>query len=120
MSVVRIIVQPAGLRPAALAEKTSKFVAKLQHWLDWTAVILTKSAELLVALINPVALIALVLGLWRLTADLGWTGAFLISDGLFSHWQVWIALALVLKVTTTLLATWMHTPNNSEETSAPF
>ena len=104
MSVVRMILQPAGLRPTVLAEKNSAFVVKLQQSLARTGAMLTQTAELLVALINPLALIALVLGLWRLTSDIGWTGAFLVSEGLFSHWQVWIALAIGLKSATTFLA----------------
>ncbi len=43
-------------------------------------------------LLIPVALMAYVLGAWRLASDLGMAGEFAIS-GLFSHWQVWIALA---------------------------
>ena len=54
--------------------------------------------NVLPALLTPAAVIALVLGLWRVTADLGWTGEFLISGGLFSHWQVWIALAVALQL----------------------
>jgi hypothetical protein len=30
------------------------------------------------------------LGGWRIAADLKWTGAFAITDGMFSHWQVWM------------------------------
>lgn len=54
--------------------------------------------NVLPALLTPAAVIALVLGLWRVTADLGWTGEFLIAGGLFSHWQVWIALAVALQL----------------------
>ena len=46
---------------------------------------------------------ALVLGVWRLGADLKWTGAFAISRGLFSHWQVWIALAGLLETCASML-----------------
>lgn len=42
-----------------------------------------------------VAISCLGLGLWRLTSDLGWTDAFAITDGLLSHWQVWLASAVV-------------------------
>jgi TRAP-type C4-dicarboxylate transport system permease small subunit len=45
-------------------------------------------------LIMLAAVSCLGLGLWRLTSDLGWTGAFAIPDGLLSHWQVWLALAV--------------------------
>ena len=42
------------------------------------------------ALLTPAAVMASVLGLWRLAADMKWTGEFGIPDGLFSHWQVWL------------------------------
>jgi hypothetical protein len=63
-----------------------------------------ESADLLVALLSPASVIALVLGLWRLTADLDWTGSFLIPQGFFSHWQVWFALAIALKLGASALA----------------
>ena len=47
------------------------------------------------ALLIPIALMAWALALWRLASDLGLAGEFAI-EGLFSHWQVWIALALGL------------------------
>jgi len=49
------------------------------------------------ALLTPAAVLALVLGFWRLAADLNLTGQFAISGGLFSHWQVWIGLAALLQ-----------------------
>jgi hypothetical protein len=44
------------------------------------------------------------MGLWRLTADLGWTETFPIVNGFFSHWIVWIALAIGLKFGASQLA----------------
>ena len=55
-------------------------------------------APLLRYLLKPVALVAYVLSVWRLGADLDWTDAFFISSGLFSHWQVWLALAIGTQV----------------------
>lgn len=46
-------------------------------------------------LIMLVAISCLGLGMWRLTSDLGWTDTFAIPEGLLSHWQVWLALAVV-------------------------
>src|SRR5947209_2667975 len=57
----------------------------------------------LATLLNPAAVTACALGLWRLCADLGTTGQFAISKGLFSHWQVWIAIMGLLKLTAILL-----------------
>lgn len=46
---------------------------------------------------------ACVLGLWRLAADLGDTGQFPITQGLFSHWQVWIAISASVQFSAILL-----------------
>jgi hypothetical protein len=55
------------------------------------------------ALLTPAALMALVLGLWRIAADLAWTREFAIREGPLSHWQVWIACAVVLQIINWLL-----------------
>lgn len=52
-----------------------------------------QAASVAAALLMPIALLALALGLWRLTVDLDPTVQFPISQGLFSHWQVWMAVA---------------------------
>ncbi len=49
------------------------------------------------AFLTPAAVMALALGCWRLAADLNLTGKFAISGGLFSHWQVWMVLAVLLQ-----------------------
>ena len=61
-----------------------------------TAIVSRDAAQAATALLTPVAAIALVLGMWRFGTDLGWTEDFVISNGLFSHWQIWIALAIAL------------------------
>ena len=37
------------------------------------------------------------LGFWRLASDMGLAGQFDIT-GMFSHWQVWIGLGVILHV----------------------
>ena|SRR5205809_774012 len=59
-------------------------------------------AAMSVLLLTPGAMIAMVFGLWRLGEDLGWTAKFVISQGLFSHWVVWMALSVGLKTTAKL------------------
>ena len=50
------------------------------------------------ALLTPATVMACILTLWRLAADLNWTSTFAISSGLFSHWQVWFVAAALLFV----------------------
>lgn len=47
------------------------------------------------ALLIPASLMAYVMGFWRLASDMGMAGEFVVT-GLFSHWQVWLALAVFL------------------------
>lgn len=47
-------------------------------------------------LLTPLALMAYVLGFWRLASDLGFAGESGIT-GIFSHWQVWIPAGALLQ-----------------------
>src|SRR5262245_28488930 len=49
------------------------------------------------ALMTPAALVAWILGFWRIAADLNWTSQFAIPSGFFSYWQVWIGVAVALQ-----------------------
>ena len=75
-----------------LADASSTFSSKLQALVEEAAHGLRlyeqQLVNALIILLAPASMIALVFGLWRIGADLAWTGAFVISDGFFSHWQV--------------------------------
>jgi hypothetical protein len=47
------------------------------------------------SLLTPVALMAYVLGLWRVASDMGIAGEFGIT-GVFSHWQIWISAGVLI------------------------
>ncbi len=49
------------------------------------------------AILTPVAVMAAALGAWGLAAGPNWTSNFAIRTGLWSHWQVWLAFAVVLQ-----------------------
>jgi hypothetical protein len=53
-------------------------------------------ADAIGALLTPAALMAYVLGFWRLASDMGVAGEFGIN-GLFSHWQVWMLTGVLLQ-----------------------
>jgi hypothetical protein len=46
-------------------------------------------------LLTLVAICLASLGFWRLSQDVGLAGDFVFADGFLSHWQVWIAAAVV-------------------------
>lgn len=53
--------------------------------------------------LNLASVVALLAALWRLGNDLNWTRRFVFSQGLFSHWQIWLALAVLLQVAAAFL-----------------
>jgi hypothetical protein len=63
-------------------------------------------------LLTPVSLLGYVLAIWRLMADLKWVGNFFIEDGLFSHWQVWLALAIGIQ----MLASYLNRTGRPDNT----
>ncbi len=128
MAVLKIILtpQPAVARArSGVNATTSESTIKSQFWFESALVsiaqaigsqILGQLANVLVALLTPAALVALVFGIWRVCTDLGWGGAFVISGGFFSHWQVWIALSIGLKMLSSTLIAWgSRTAKFSEE-----
>src|ERR1019366_147652 len=50
-------------------------------------------ATLGASLLTMVSISCASLGVWRLGADLGWTGDFVVESGLLSHWLGWLGLA---------------------------
>src|SRR5258708_18412857 len=91
MTVIRIggILQPAWARTSsAVVETTSKVANRLQ-----SALILSHDAALAVsAFLTPVAVIALVFGMWRIGEDIGLTQEFVIFARFLLH-----SLALLLR-----------------------
>jgi len=52
----------------------------------------------LASLLTPLTVMTYVLAFWRLTADFKVTGLFPITEGFFSHWQVWMGTAALLQL----------------------
>lgn len=49
------------------------------------------------ALLVPVALMAYVMGLWRLASDMGFAREFAMR-GLLSHWQIWMGIGVAVQI----------------------
>lgn len=114
MTPIGELLQPVSVRRVSVLSDT-----RLRSMLRRTVATSAQAADVLVALLTPSAVVALVMGLWRLTADLAWTETFPISTGFFSHWQVWIALALGLKFGASVLAARLLPVEVSTKTDRP-
>ena len=60
----------------------------------------------LAGFLTLVSVVCFVMSVWKLTAEMGWAGAFFIPTGVLSHWQVWIALSVGLKMLSSTLIAW--------------
>lgn len=67
------------------------------------------AAVLISVLLTPAALIAFTICFWSLGSELQWTSAFFVSQGIFSHWQVWLVLAGLMLLIARLLRRWART-----------
>lgn len=52
----------------------------------------------LASLLTLLAVACLILGAWKVFSELGWAGRFFVASGTLSHWQVWLALGIVLQL----------------------
>jgi hypothetical protein len=66
------------------------------------------------SLLAPLALVALTVSFWGFAAEFRWASSFFITVGLFSHWQVWLALAGLFLLLARLLSNY----GSREETLA--
>ena len=76
-----------------------------------------------VTLLTPGVLTAVALGFWKLAADLRMAGQFAIADGLFSHWQAWLAVAGILQLSVIALTRYGNgspMPGNSDKPVETF
>ena len=51
------------------------------------------SLQIVATLLTLVSIGTALMGVWKVSADMGWAQAFAIDAGTFSHAQVWLALA---------------------------
>ena len=64
----------------------------------------SQAALALAAVFAPLALVAFTMCFWSFAAELQLVGAFYVTSGIFSHWQMWFFAALILLVSTKVLA----------------
>ena len=87
-SVCRALLIVQAFCRSAVGIRVSSVDMSDKYWL---------AAQAFGALLTPTALMALVLGLWGITAKLHWTTGFVILTGPFSRWEIWFCVAALLK-----------------------
>ena len=49
-------------------------------------------------LLTLTAVVCTIMAAWKLMADMGQAGGFVLATGPFSHWQVWLASGIVAQL----------------------
>jgi hypothetical protein len=57
----------------------------------------SRLATLAATVLSLVSLICGSLAIWRIGSDLDWAGDFVFSNGLLSHWQVWMGISIAVQ-----------------------
>lgn len=60
-------------------------------------------ALVVASLMGPAIFSAYALAAWSLAASMGWTGAFLYTEGPLSNWLIWLGIAVLVHVAASLL-----------------
>lgn len=83
----------ASIALQGLREMEVKLANQINPALKRVEQVSQESVPVVGNLLMPVAVTGYVLALWRVAADMDWTGEFFIARGILSHWQVWLVLA---------------------------
>ena len=118
MAEIRVIefVEPVKTRTLAVfAGTTLAFAERLQPLVNRSLAVSLQAADMVSVFLTPTAVLAFVFAAWRLGDDIGWTGEFPVTSGLFSHWLVWVALGVGIQMSGRLL----QRPEVSESNQSP-
>lgn len=84
------------------------------------------SLQIVATLLTLVSIGTALMGVWKVSADMGWAQAFAIDTGTFSHAQVWLALAAAAQAASWRLTRYVRgkepervTPRPVESETAP-
>jgi hypothetical protein len=69
----------------------------------WAGETAQQFGALLSALMGPAVFSAYAFAAWSLASDLGWTDTFVFSAGPLSNWLVWLSIAILVNLASSIL-----------------
>jgi hypothetical protein len=94
-----------------ICKLTTRCQSVLQVIFPHASALVAVSVPVVRLVLPPLAVIAGVLGAWRLGSDAGWTSDFFIADGLLSRYQLWFAIAVGAQTSVLILDRWVANHN---------
>ena len=99
-SAIAIRTEPARTWAIGALQNTNNALGRAGVWASETA---QKFGAVLSALMGPAVFSAYAFAFWSLAANLGWTDSFVFSTGPLSNWLVWLAIAILVHVASSIL-----------------
>ena len=99
-SAVAIVIEPARTWANGALQHTGNAIGRAGAWAGETA---QRFGALLSALMGPAVFSAYAFALWSLSSSLGWTNTFVFASGPLSNWLVWLAIAILVHVASSIL-----------------
>lgn len=99
-SAVAIRTEPARAWAVSALQTTSTAVGRAGSWATDTA---QEFGTLLATLMGPAVFSAYAFAVWSLAGNLGWTDTFVFPSGPLSNWLVWLSIAIVVNIASSIL-----------------
>jgi hypothetical protein len=99
-SAIAIRTEPARAWAWGALQATSMALGRAGAWAGDTA---QEFGTLVSALMGPAVFSAYALAAWSLAGNLGWTDTFVFSSGPLSNWLVWLTIAIVVNIASSIL-----------------
>ncbi len=99
-SALTIRVEPARTWALGALQAGGSVLGRAGVWAGETA---QQFGALLSALMGPAVFSAYAFAAWSLASNLGWTDTFVFSTGPLSNWLIWVAIAILVNLASSIL-----------------
>lgn len=99
-SAIAVRTEPARAWAIGALQASAGVFGRAGVWAGETA---QNFGALLSALMGPAVFSGYAFAFWSLAGNLGWTDTFVFSTGPLSNWIVWLALAILVNIASSIL-----------------
>jgi hypothetical protein len=99
-SALAVRTEPARAWAIGALQTSSNVLGRAGAWAGETA---QEFGALLSALMGPAVFSAYAFAAWSLASNLGWTDTFVFSTGPLSNWLIWLAIAILVNLASSIL-----------------
>jgi len=99
-SAIAVRTEPARAWAVGALHAGGGVLSRAGVWAGETA---QNFGALLSALMGPAVFSAYAFAAWSLASNLGWTDTFVFSTGPLSNWLVWLAIAILVNLASSIL-----------------